>query len=167
MATEPTHPLSSFTPPRQGDRWSWVSSMGMVDQSKETLACRRKKPNRKRKRKKEEIGPSLFPTPWSFQLLTENLSIIQLRVWCTHISWSLAALLGSRLVYPTACFCSLPYLIGLSIKLTNAIMESISFPSPAPAPLCFFSLPSFQLLKLVPLFYLKSQIQVAARLIWQ
>lgn len=102
--------------------------MGMVDQSMETLACRRKKPNRKRKRKKEEIGPSLFPTPWSFQLLTENLSVIQLYVWCTHISWSLAALLGSKLVYPTAYFCSFPYLIGLSIKLTNAIMESIFFP---------------------------------------
>lgn len=82
----------------------------MVDQSKETLACSRKKPNRKRKRKKEEIGPSLFLTPCSFQLLIENLSIIQLYIWCTHISWSLATLLGSELVYPTAYSGSFPWI---------------------------------------------------------
>lgn len=55
--------------------------MGMADQSKKTLASRRKKPNRKRRKKKEEIGSSLFLklflTPWNFQLLIGNLSIIK------------------------------------------------------------------------------------------
>ena len=103
--------------------------MGMVDQSKETLACRRKRPNRKRKRKKEEIGPSLFLTPCSFQLLIETWASSNC-IFDAHIYpeallpfWDLSL----SIQLPTLV-ASLEYLIGLSIKLTTAIMEPIFFP---------------------------------------